>query len=102
MLLGIVFWLIIGIAIGLCIFKTIEFHRFKYATNKFNLVNSNLNLLDTSIYFKDKYTHKLEEFKIVAVSHKGSLNIRRADDNSGKHAFWVNHKDVPNTIFFKE
>ena len=58
------------------------------------------NLLDTIVYRKSKTTDSYEPYRVVAVSHKGALNLRHADDNSGKHAFWVSKDDVPYEIRF--
>ena len=41
-----------------------------------------------------------EKCRIVAVSHKGSISIRLWDDDSGKHAFWVNHKYIEKRVSF--
>lgn len=35
-----------------------------------------------------------EKFRVVAVSHKGAVAIRRWDDDSGKHAKWIPEKHV--------
>ena len=32
--------------------------------------------------------------RVVAVSHKGSVAIRRWEDDSGRHAKWITHKQV--------
>lgn len=44
------------------------------------------------------------KFRIVAVSHKGSIAIRRWDDDSGKHAKWVRHGQIAkgNLVYFSE
>ena len=42
------------------------------------------------------------KFRVVAVSHKGAISIRRWDDGSGKHAFWVRKKDVAKRVRFTE
>ena len=42
------------------------------------------------------------KYRIVAVSHKGAISIRRWDDGSGKHAFWVRKKDVAKNVRFTE
>lgn len=34
------------------------------------------------------------KFRVVAVSHKGSVAVRRWDDDSGKHAKWVRRSQV--------
>lgn len=34
------------------------------------------------------------KYRVVAVSHKGAVAIRRWDDASGGHAFWVNAAEV--------
>ena len=33
-------------------------------------------------------------FRVVAVSHKGAVAIRRWDDASGRHARWINKETV--------
>ena len=35
-----------------------------------------------------------EKFRVVAVSHKGAVAIRRWDDDSGKHAKWIRKQHV--------
>lgn len=40
------------------------------------------------------FNHEWEPHRIVAVSHKGSINVRRWDDDSGRHAFWVTPKQI--------
>lgn len=40
------------------------------------------------------FNHEWEPYRIVAVSHKGNINVRSWDDTSGKHAFWVTRKQV--------
>ena len=44
------------------------------------------------------------KFRIVAVSHKGSVAVRRWDDDSGKHAKWIrrNQIDKGNLVYFDE
>ncbi|WP_165170645.1 hypothetical protein [Adlercreutzia sp. ZJ242] len=42
------------------------------------------------------------KYRIVAVSHKGSINIREWDDDSGKGAFWVNKDCVSGRVKFSE
>ena len=40
----------------------------------------------------------------MAVSHKGSVAVRRWDDDSGKHAKWIhrNQIDKGNLVYFNE
>lgn len=35
-----------------------------------------------------------EKFRVVAVSHKGAVAIRRWDDDSGKHVKWIPKRHV--------
>jgi hypothetical protein len=43
------------------------------------------------------------KFRIVAVSHKGAMAIRRWEDTSGKGAKWLRAKDVkPGFVYFEE
>lgn len=44
------------------------------------------------------------KFRIVAVSHKGSIAIRRWDDDSGRHAKWIPHGQIAkgNLVYFDE
>lgn len=35
-----------------------------------------------------------EKFRVVAVSHRGAVAIRRWDDDSGKHAKWIRKGEV--------
>ena len=44
------------------------------------------------------------KFRIVAVSHKGSVAVRRWDDDSGKHAKWIHRNQINkgNLVYFNE
>ncbi|MBQ3301589.1 MAG: hypothetical protein IJH04_05550, partial [Eggerthellaceae bacterium] len=47
-------------------------------------------------------TCETKKYRVVAMSHKGAISIRRWDDGSGKHAFWVRKKDVAKNVRFTE
>lgn len=42
------------------------------------------------------------KYRVVAVSHKGGIAIRRWDDDSGRHAFWVDKDLVPQMVRWSE
>lgn len=37
---------------------------------------------------------RYEKHRVVAVSHKGSVCVRAWDDDSGRHAFWIDKRKV--------
>ena len=40
------------------------------------------------------------KYRVVAVSHKGGIAVRKWDDESGHHAFWIDKERVPERVRF--
>ena len=43
-----------------------------------------------------------KKHRIVAVSHKGAINVRPWDDESGRRAFWIQKHKVAKMVEFDE
>lgn len=42
------------------------------------------------------------KYRVVAVSHRGGIAVRKWDDDSGQHAFWIDKERVPTTVRFDD
>lgn len=42
------------------------------------------------------------KYRVVAVSHKGGVAVRRWEDESGQGAVWVDKSEVPGRVLFHE
>ena len=71
--------------------KNIENDRYFYDT-----------LLDKPCWLYDKKSDTWIKHRIVAISHKGALNIRDWNNTSGTGAFWIRANEVPQRISFRE
>ena len=91
--LAIFIWIGVGAVIVLAIWMAVEHRRGKAQPEYAPFAE----LLGKPCWINEggDYTR----FRIVAVSHKGSVAVRRWDDDSGKHAKWVPHGRIENGNF---
>lgn len=59
-------------------------------------------LLDKPFWIYDIYEHEWFKYRIVAVSHKGSISIRDWYNDSGKHSFWVSPSEMTDRYSFED
>lgn len=95
--LGILWWMLCGAAIALAI---MVLHG-KRTYERQELFAPYAVLLGKACWIIDKHTGEYERFRIVAVSHKGAINVRRWDDDSGRGAFWVPAYKVAERVRFE-
>jgi hypothetical protein len=95
--IGILWWMLCGAAITLAV---MVWHG-KRTYERQELFAPYAVLLGKACWIEDKFTGRREKFRIVAVSHKGAINVRRWDNDSGKGAFWVPANKVKERVRFE-
>ena len=93
---AILWWMLCGSAITLAVM----IRHGKRTHERHELFAPYAVLLGKACWIEDKFTGKREKFRIVAVSHKGSINVRRWDDDDAK-AFWISKHDVSKRVKFE-
>lgn len=59
-------------------------------------------MLGKPCWMRDRRDGRVRKFRVVAVSRKGAINVRRWDDESGRGAFWVPSGQVERSVRFEE
>lgn len=93
--LAIIIWVmlgaIVGLFVGYLIFRSV-----------YDCENPYGKLLDKPFWIYNVHEHEWFKYRIVAVSHKGSISVRDWYDKSGMHAFWVSPSEMIDGYSFED
>lgn len=95
--LGVLWWMLCGAVITLAIVAL----RGKRLYEKHELYAPYAERLGKPCWMYDRRAKGVRKFRVVAVSHKGAISVRRWDDESGHGAFWVPSGKVAERVRFK-